>query len=139
MKVEKIGENFTWRKFSSGFNVRCESFVRDFLVLFSVFVRQKVTVNKKITFTDYPSGIQLPDCSKFAVSWKNGNNVTVFRHDIIVKNFWRYFFLMSISSLVLKLWPFPFIKDWAEIRKSELHPSEFCRISGDWGELEYQI
>ena len=42
---------------------------------------------------------------------------------------------MSISSLVLKLWQFSFIKDWPEIRKSEIPPSEFCPISGDWGEL----
>ena len=42
---------------------------------------------------------------------------------------------MSISSLVLKLWQFSFIKDWPEIRKSEMPPSEFCPISGDWGKL----
>ena len=42
---------------------------------------------------------------------------------------------MSISSLVLELWQFPFIRDWPEIRKWEIPPSEFCLISGDWGEL----
>ena len=42
---------------------------------------------------------------------------------------------VSISSLVLELWKFPFIRDWPEIRKSELPLSEFCPISGDWGEL----
>ena len=42
---------------------------------------------------------------------------------------------MSISSLVLKLWQFSFIRDWPEIRKSEIPPSEFCPISGDWGKL----
>ena len=42
---------------------------------------------------------------------------------------------MSISSLVLELWQFSFIKDWPEIRKLEIPPSEFCPISGDWGEL----
>ena len=42
---------------------------------------------------------------------------------------------MSISSLVLELWQFSFIKDWPEICKSEIHPSEFCPISRDWGEL----
>ena len=42
---------------------------------------------------------------------------------------------MSRSSLVLKLWQFSFIKDWPEIRKSEILPSEFCSISGDWGKL----
>ena len=41
---------------------------------------------------------------------------------------------MSISSLVLELWQFSFIRDWPEIRKSEIPLSEFCLISGDWGE-----
>ena len=35
------------------------------------------------------SGIRLPDCSKLAVNWKNGKDVVIFRHDIIVKFFWR--------------------------------------------------
>ena len=42
---------------------------------------------------------------------------------------------VSISSLVLELWQFSFIRDWPEIRKSEIPPSEFCPISGDWGKL----
>ena len=42
---------------------------------------------------------------------------------------------MSISWLVLDLWQFPFIKGWPEIRKSELLPSQFFPISGDWGSL----
>ena len=42
---------------------------------------------------------------------------------------------MSISSLVLKLWQFYFIKDWPEIRKSEIPPSGMCPISGDWDKL----
>ena len=42
---------------------------------------------------------------------------------------------MSISSLVLELWQFPFIRDWREIRKLEIPLSQFCPISGDWGEL----
>ena len=39
-------------------------------ILFSVFVRQKVTINENISFTDYVSKIQLPDCSKLVVNWK---------------------------------------------------------------------
>ena len=39
---------------------------------------------------------------------------------------------MSLSSLFLELWQFSFIRDWPEIRKSEILPSEFCPISGDW-------
>ena len=42
---------------------------------------------------------------------------------------------MSISSLVLELWQLSFIRDWPEIKKSEIPPSEFCPISGDWDEL----
>ena len=42
---------------------------------------------------------------------------------------------MSISSMVLELLQFSFIWDWPEIRKSEIPPSEFCPISGDWGKL----
>ena len=38
---------------------------------------------------------------------------------------------MSLSSLVLELWQFLFIRDWREIRKSKIPPSEFCPMSGD--------
>ena len=41
---------------------------------------------------------------------------------------------MSISSLVLELWQFYFIRGWPEIRKWNT-PSEYCPISGDWGKL----
>ena len=42
---------------------------------------------------------------------------------------------MSVSSLVLALWQFSFIRYWPKIRKSEIPPPEFCLISRDWGEL----
>ena len=42
---------------------------------------------------------------------------------------------MSLSWPVLELWQFSFIKDWPEIRKSEIPPSKFCPVSGDWGKL----
>ena len=42
---------------------------------------------------------------------------------------------MSISSLVLELWQFSFIRDSPEIRKLEIPLSEFCPTSGDWSEL----
>ena len=68
-----------------------------------------------------------------------------FRHDAIVIFFCVVLFFlsslltgssfMSISSLALELWQFSSIRDWPDIRKSELPPSEFCPISGDWGEL----
>ena len=91
------------------------------------------------------SGIRPPDCSKLAKNPKNNNDVTIFRHDVNVIFFDVVLFLLSslvtdpsfmlISSLVLELWQFSFIRDWPEIRKSEIPPSEFCPISGDWGEL----
>ena len=66
----------------------CENCVRDFLVLFSVFVRQKVTVTENITFADSLSGIRPPDCSDLAKNPKNDNDVTIFRH--VVVNFFCF-------------------------------------------------
>ena len=43
---------------------------------------------------------------------------------------------MSVPSVVLELWQFSFARDLPEIRKSEISPSEFCPISGNWSELE---
>ena len=70
--------------------------------------------------------------------------VTISRNDVIVKFFDVFLCLlsslvagssfMSISSLVLELWLFSFIRDWPENRKSEIPLSEFCQISGDWEE-----
>ena len=113
--------------------------------MFSVFVRQRVTITENVTFVDSVSGIPPPDCSKLTKNPKNDNDVTIFRNDVNVNFFDVVLFLLSglvtgpnfisISSLVLELWQFSFIRDWPEIRKSEIPPSEFCPISGDWGEL----
>ena len=99
----------------------------------------------KTSSTNYTSRIRLPDYSKLIINWKNNNDVTIFRHDVIVKFFDVVLFLlrslvtspsfMSVSSLVLELWHFSFIRDWPEIWKSEIPHSEFCPISGDWGKL----
>ena len=69
----------------------------------------------------------------------------ILRHDVIVKLFWRCLVsfvkfsfwskFMSISSLVLELRQFSFIMDWPEILKLQIPLSDFCPISGDWGEL----
>ena len=37
------------------------------------------------------SGIGPPDCSKLVKNPKNDNDVTIFRHDVIVKFFWRFY------------------------------------------------
>ena len=57
----------------------------------SDFVREKFTINENLRFTDYASGIRLLECSKFTVSWKNGNSVIIAWHDVIVRSFRRCF------------------------------------------------
>ena len=85
---------------------QCESCVTDFLVLFSVFVRQKVLITENITFADSVSGVRSPDCSKLAKNQKNDNDVNFNFFDVVL------FLLsslvagpsfMSISSVVLEL------------------------------------
>ena len=96
-----------------------ESCVRDSVVLFSVFVRQKVTVNENVSFTDYTSRIQLSNCSKLVKNPKNDNDVT--NSDITPSSdflYCRVFFsslvtgpsFTSISLLVLELSQFSSIK-----------------------------
>ena len=89
------------------------------------------------------SEIRPPDCSKLARNPKNDNEITIFWHDINVTFFDVVLFLLSrlvtgrsfMSSLVLELWQFSFIRDWPEIQKLEIPQSEFCPTSGDWSEL----
>ena len=76
------------------------SCLRNFLVLFSVFVRKKVTIRENISFTDYESWIQLPDCSKLVINRKNDTDFAICRHDVIVKFFWRYF----VSRITFSYW-----------------------------------
>ena len=74
-----------------------ESCVKYFLVLFSVFVRKKVTIIENITFADSVSGIQPPDCSKLAKNLKNDNDVKIFRNEVLAKFFDVVLFLLLIS------------------------------------------
>ena len=75
--------------------------------------------------------------------WQWRHNLSTWHHRQIFFNVVLFFLsslvtgpdFMSISSLVLGLWQFSFIRDWPEIRKSDITPSEFCPISGDRGEL----
>ena len=57
--------------------------------MFSVFVRQKVTITENITFVDSVSGIPPPDCSKLTKNPKNDNDVAIFWHEVNVSLFWR--------------------------------------------------
>ena len=90
----------------------------------------------KYRFYRYASGIRLPDCSKLTVNWKNGNDFIIFWHDVNVVLFLLTSIatgpgFMLISSLVVELWQFLFIRDWPETQKSEITPSGFGSISGD--------
>ena len=115
------------------------------LVLFSVSVRYKVIIDEYLYFTDYASEIQLPDCSKLEVNWKNGNDVTILGHDVIVKSFWRCFVSLVKFSYWSKFYV-NFITNSGVItiffykgltRNPEIGntPFEFCLISGDWSML----
>ena len=43
------------------------------------------------------SGIQLPNCSKLVINWKNDNDVTICWHDVIVKFFWCFVSLVKFN------------------------------------------
>ena len=107
---------------------------REFFSSLSVFC--KITINKKVGFTGYASWIWILHCCKYVVTWKNGNEIKIFQHDAIVDFLFFYFFIFffdafylllsilltgpsfaSISSLILELWQFPFIRDWLETPK----------------------
>ena len=49
---------------------------------------------------EYASGIRLRDCPKLAINWKNDSDVTICRHDVIVKFFWRCF----VSLVKFRYW-----------------------------------
>ena len=94
--------------------------VRDSLVLFSVFVKQNVTVNENVSFTDYTSRLQLSNCSKLAINRKNDNEAT--NSDITpsskIFDIAVFFFsglvtgpsFKPVSLLLLELWQFSSIK-----------------------------
>ena len=110
----------------------------------SVFVREKVTINKNVGFTDYPYRIRLLDYSKLAINRKN--DITQFSDitplsvffDVVLFLLLRLVTGPSFMPTLLLLpdsWKFSFVRDWPEIWKSEILPSEFCPVSGDWGKL----
>ena len=71
-----------------------------FLVLFSIVVRKKVTVNDNLSLTNYASRIQLPDCSKLASNQKNNIDVTICQHEATANFFWHHF----ISLVKFSYW-----------------------------------
>ena len=118
--------------------------LRIFSSVFS-FCKIKGYFNENVSFTDYAFPIRLPDCSNWAINRKKYDDITICWCDVIASFFDVDLFLlsrlvtgpsfMSISSLDLELWQFSFIRDWPEIRKSEIPSSEFLPISGDRSEL----
>ena len=48
-----------------------------------------------MSITDHASRIRLPNCSKFALNWKNVDIVTIYWHDIIANFFNLAVFLLS--------------------------------------------
>ena len=66
----------------------CESCVRDFLVTFSLFIRQKVFVKENVGIIGHACESRLPDCSKLTINWKNDDGIIIFWHGVIVKLFW---------------------------------------------------
>ena len=105
-----------------------------FYVLLSVLVWKKVTIDDNVSIADHAPGTRLPCGSKLAINRKNTSDVKVFREHVIVKFFERCcasFVNFSCWSkfhvnVILKLWQFSFLRNWPEIRKSEIIPSEFC-------------
>ena len=104
-----------------------------------------MTVNENVSFTYCTFTIRLLDCSRLAINWKTDNDITISQHYVGVSFFDVGLFLlwslvtgpsfMSISSLFLELRQFSLARDWPELRKSEIPPSEFHQIYGDWGKL----
>ena len=94
------------------------------------------------------SGILPPDCCKLAKNPKKDDDVTIFQQTSSSIFFDVVLFLLSslvagpsfmlIPSLVLELWQFSFIRNWPEIRKSEIPLSSFFPIFRDWGKLRIQ-
>ena len=85
------------------------------------------------TASNWPKIWQMTMTSQFSdmTSWSNFYDIVLF----LLSSLGTAPSFMSISWLVLELWQFSFIRDWPEIQKSQIRPSEFSPISGDWGEL----
>ena len=87
------------------------------------------------------------DCSKSVIKQKNGNDVKICRHDVIMKvfgccfgsfvkfSYWSKFHVNIIAGFAGVMTIF-FYKGL--IRNPEIRNEyEFCPISGDWGELNW--
>ena len=57
----------------------------------SAFFGKNSTFTQCMNFLNSASRIWLPNCSKLTINQKKDNDVTIFRHDIIIKFLWRCF------------------------------------------------
>ena len=62
----------------------------DFLVLFSVFLRQKINIDGNVSITNHESEIWLLNFSGLAINQKTDNNVTICQYSIIAEIFWHW-------------------------------------------------
>ena len=84
-----FGQNSTFTQRNS---VRLVSQIFQFCFPFLEYERSLLM---KICFTDYASGIQLPECSKLVENRKNGNDVTISQHDVTI-NFLKCCFVFLV-------------------------------------------
>ena len=91
------------------------------------------------------SRIQLPDCWRLTINQTNNNDDTMCQHEVIVNffdaivnfSYWSKFHVNIIpSSGVMTISVYKRLTRNREIGKSEISPSKFDPIYGDWGELE---
>ena len=61
-----------------------------------------MTIKENISFTDYMSGIGLPDCSGLAVNWKKLNDVTI--SDMVSSSIFFFFWSCFVSLVRFSYW-----------------------------------
>ena len=113
----------------------------------SVFSFRKIKGYCKWKLKFYRLCVQNPDSGLIQIGhklekWQGRQDLTTWRHrpffDVVlflVSSFETVPTFKSISSLILELWQFSFIRDWPGIQKLEISPFEFCPISWDRVEL----
>ena len=62
----------------------------DFLVMFLLFLRQKVNIDGNVIITDHASEVWFLNFSGLTINKKTDVDVTICWHDIIVKIFWYW-------------------------------------------------
>ena len=110
-----------------------------------MFVRQKVTITEKITFADSVSRIRPPGCSNWpkirkmtmTSQFSNTTSTSIFFWCCFVSlvkfSYWSKFHVNIVTrSGIMTIF---FYKGLTRNWKSEILPSEFFPISGDWGQL----